>query len=374
MNPDFSIIIPCYNQSNYLMDCLDSVIAQEYNSWEAIVVNDGSTDNTSFLAKEYCNKDSRIQLIEKRNGGLSSARNEGIRQSKGTRFIFLDADDFLYPKALQEISKSIHVTDEITLLQYGYSYITEDKKHVLHSVQPKKYSKLIPSIFSEVPGPCHTICIHRHLIINVGLFDESLKSLEDWDFWIRAAKMGAQQKTIDVPLVYYRYVNNSMSRNAFAMYDAFKTVALRAHQQDERIQLSAPQNINYVFDTKPVLEKALIRMMGVAIMQSKVDEAITLFSQESTRQINTFEPHEFEEMCSYLSFRYWYTPVDIKNVFDVIYPSFNLFFDKIQYTPAQKNKALFFIFKRHLFHRSIMRYGKLIGTLNNFLLRKKQSV
>jgi glycosyltransferase involved in cell wall biosynthesis len=357
-----------------LIDSVDSVINQTYRPIEIIIVDDGSTDETSTIAKEYCNKDSRIQLIEKNNGGLSYARNFGIQSSQGRYFIFLDADDYLFINCLSTIVNHFENTDEHTLIQYGYTYVSENKKKVLHSVLPTKYPAFIPAIFSEVPGPCHTICIHRKLLLAAGNFDESLKSLEDWDFWIRVAKLGAKQKTINAPLVYYRYVNNSMSRNAFAMYDAFKTVVLRAPQQDTRIDVTAPQNKNYEFNPTPVLEKALIRMMGVAIMQSKVDEAIQLFLQESTRQINTFKPYEFETMCSYLSFRYWYTPSDIKNVFHNIYPSFCFFFDKIKYNSIEQRKALFFIFKRHLFHNNVLRYGKIIGAFSNYLLRKKQTI
>ena len=91
MSTQFSIIIPCYNQAHFLSDCLDSLLAQTYRNWEAIVVNDGSTDNTNEVAKSYFIRDNRIKFLEQKNGGLSSARNTGIRNAVGDRFIFLDS-------------------------------------------------------------------------------------------------------------------------------------------------------------------------------------------------------------------------------------------------------------------------------------------
>jgi len=90
-----SIIIPCYNQANYLTYSLASVLEQTYTNWECIIVNDGATDNTKEVAKEWCAKDNRFVYVEKQNGGLSSARNAGINVAKGDYIQFLDADDIL---------------------------------------------------------------------------------------------------------------------------------------------------------------------------------------------------------------------------------------------------------------------------------------
>ena len=285
MNPLFSIIIPCYNQAHFLPDCLESLLQQSFPNWEAIVVNDGSTDTTSEVAKSYQNKDARIKLVEKENGGLSSARNFGIQSAQGNRFIFLDADDYLYPNCLIEISKLVVQDSDQVLIQYGYSYVSEDKMTILHSVLPSQQKSIIPQIFSSVLGPCHSICISKKLCDSIGFFDESLRSVEDWDFWLRAAKAGATQKTIKMPLVYYRYVRNSMSRNAFVMYDAIKKVVLRGPQKDSRIIENSPFNKNYDFDTNPVLQKALIRTLGVSIMQGEIEKSVLLFENESLKTI-----------------------------------------------------------------------------------------
>ena len=370
MNPTFSIIIPCYNQAIYLSDCLNSLIEQSFNEWEAIVVDDGSTDNTKEVATFFSQRDSRIKLAEKNNGGLSSARNAGIKKAIGDRLIFLDADDYLYTCALQEIYIVGKQLDDFTLIQYGYSYITEDKSQLLHTSLPLNRQNLIPDIFYSVPGPCHTICISKKLTNIIGDFDEQLKSLEDWDFWLRAAKAGATKKIISEPLAYYRYVKNSMSRNPFVMFNAFKSVANKAILKDIRINIESIDNRDYNFDNTKVIQEALIRMMGVGIMQNNIDETLELFIKESPKDIAAYEPQEFEIMCSYLTFRYWYGEEDVTMVLEKIKPLFILFFKKAGYKDAFTQRIIFFIFKRHFYYRNIYRYGKFIGSGLNFINRK----
>ena len=88
-----SIIVPCYNYAALFREALDSVLAQTYDDWECIIVNDGSTDDTEEIALQYCQKDERFIYFYKENGGHSSARNYGIKKSKGEYILPLDPDD-----------------------------------------------------------------------------------------------------------------------------------------------------------------------------------------------------------------------------------------------------------------------------------------
>src|SRR4028119_1234933 len=91
-----SVIIPCYNQAYFLGEAIESVLAQSYPHFEIVVVDDGSTDNTSEVAARYPG----VRCIRQENRGLAGARNEGIRHSSGSYLVFLDADDRLLPEAL----------------------------------------------------------------------------------------------------------------------------------------------------------------------------------------------------------------------------------------------------------------------------------
>lgn len=119
----FSIIIPVYNVEPYLRQCLDSVLGQTFGDWEAVCVNDGSTDGSAAILEEYAVRDSRIKVITQVNGGLSAARNTGLRESKGEYVLFLDSDDWLEFNALQLIADSI--TDEDLFCFSGRRFFEE---------------------------------------------------------------------------------------------------------------------------------------------------------------------------------------------------------------------------------------------------------
>lgn len=107
----FSIVIPVYNVEYYLRDCLDSVLHQSFADWEAVCVNDGSTDNSAEILTEYALKDGRIKTITQFNGGLSAARNTGMRAAKGDYILFLDSDDWLEHNTLQTLDENLDGED-----------------------------------------------------------------------------------------------------------------------------------------------------------------------------------------------------------------------------------------------------------------------
>lgn len=99
-NPLISIIIPVYNAEKYLHQCLDSVVAQTYTNWECLLIDDGSKDSSGVICDEYAAKDSRFRVFHKENGGVSSARNLGIKNIKGDWVIFYDSDDYIPENAI----------------------------------------------------------------------------------------------------------------------------------------------------------------------------------------------------------------------------------------------------------------------------------
>lgn len=107
----FSIIIPVYNVEAYLRDCLDSVLNQNFADWEAICVNDGSTDGSADILNEYAARESRMKVIAQPNGGLSAARNAGIKAAEGEYVLFLDSDDWLEENALEVMSANLDGED-----------------------------------------------------------------------------------------------------------------------------------------------------------------------------------------------------------------------------------------------------------------------
>lgn len=116
-NPYFSIIVPVYKVEKYLDQCVQSVLCQSYKEYELILVDDGSIDNSPAMCDEYAKQDNRIKVIHKENGGLSDARNHGLRIAMGEYIIFLDSDDFWCDSSgLQKIRNQIQKTDADILI------------------------------------------------------------------------------------------------------------------------------------------------------------------------------------------------------------------------------------------------------------------
>lgn len=107
----FSIVIPVYNVEKYLKDCLDSVVSQTFSGWEAVCVDDGSTDGSAVILEGYALKDTRFKVITQPNGGLSAARNAGLEEATGDYVLFLDSDDWLESNALQVLSENLDGED-----------------------------------------------------------------------------------------------------------------------------------------------------------------------------------------------------------------------------------------------------------------------
>jgi len=122
-----SFIVPVYNVELYLEECLNSLVNQTYNNIEIIVVNDGSTDSSLLILKKYAEKDRRIVLIDKKNGGLSTARNTGLIYATGEYIFFVDSDDYIPLDSAEKISKTIGNNNNIDIITFSWCYVYSNK-------------------------------------------------------------------------------------------------------------------------------------------------------------------------------------------------------------------------------------------------------
>ena len=125
MSINVSVIIPVYNVEKYLANCLDSVLQQDYEDYEIVVVNDGSTDSCGQILEEYAKNYSKINLVTQKNKGLGGARNTGIDNSKGKYLLFLDSDDSMKQGTLSGLYKEI-TENQVDIVWFGMDYIGED--------------------------------------------------------------------------------------------------------------------------------------------------------------------------------------------------------------------------------------------------------
>lgn len=230
-----SVIVPCYNQGVFLDDCLTSIYNQTYSDWECIVVNDGSTDNTVEVAKNWVNKDARFRVISKTNGGLSSARNAGLEACHGNFIQFLDSDDVIdYKKFEIQISNVIQDNVDIDVADFIlFDAINLRYKNQYLSPFPlsnRYLDELIIHWENKLSIPCHCVLFNKKLITDINLrFDETLPNHEDWVFWVKLFYQASSIGTTRIPLAIYRNHGNNMSLDIAAMNAGF----LQAAQQLE---------------------------------------------------------------------------------------------------------------------------------------------
>ncbi len=339
----FSIIIPCYNHGIFLTDAINSLISQSYNYWEAIIVNDGSTDNTIEISNYWCKKDSRIKLVSVSNNGLSSARNTGIEFSTGEYIALLDADDKYKFNHLESLLNVFQTGSDIAFT--GYSYFS-DSSVINHSVRLNKSMDFQKILDGNIVPPV-AVAFKKNIFDISGGFDTSLKSAEDWDLWIRCYKIGFCLGISEESSAFYRISANSMSRQFLTMYEALKNVSLQAYAIDSRISIEYPLNKSLTYQNLESIKKNLLLCIGVAILQNKNSIAIDLFRHEMFTYKLTFISTDFKYLCSYLSFRYHVSKEDLKWVFETLYPRFLTFFKELSMPGLDINKTMKEVFSVH---------------------------
>ena len=183
--PLVSVIIPCYNQGYFLADAIKSVLAQSYAHFEIVVVDDGSTDNTSEVAASYPG----VRCVRQDNQGLAPARNTGLRQSRGEYVVFLDADDRLLPDALEVGLAACEAHPDCALVA-GYYRLSGVEGGLLeelpqYPVTGHHYAELLRRNFIRVPA---TVMYRRAVFASIGDFDSAVSPCADYDIYLRIAR------------------------------------------------------------------------------------------------------------------------------------------------------------------------------------------
>jgi O-antigen biosynthesis protein len=223
--PAVSVIIPCYGQAHFLSEAVESVVAQTYGEWECLIVNDGSPDDTSDVARrliaQYPHRS--IRLIEKRNGGLGDARNAGIRSAQGRYILPLDADDRLHPDYLTETVDILDRRPDIAIV-----YVDEQNfGETTHT-----HRKGVVSLSNLLHGNVHDYCsLYRRTVWETvkGYSPAMYIGAEDWNFWLAAAKSGFQSYHLEKPLFLYRNRAGTMVAQVHANLTVVKAHVVLHH-------------------------------------------------------------------------------------------------------------------------------------------------
>lgn len=198
-----SIIVPCFNQAEYLDDCLQSVIDQTYNEWECIIIDDGSSDNTSEIVKNWIKKDSRFRYYHKNNTGVADTRNFGVSLSRGEWLLPLDGDDKIGNEYLERAS--CHFLDGYEIIYCKAIYFGE--KNGEWYLPDFSFERLLNDnmIFN-------CAFFKKEAFIKIEGYDKNLiYGIEDWEFWINLLKNSTFKKVMRLEYIgfYYRIKNHS---------------------------------------------------------------------------------------------------------------------------------------------------------------------
>jgi len=229
--PYFSIIIPCYNVEPYVEESIKSVSEQTFDDWEAIIVNDGSTDNTEKIISEFAKKDKRIKYFSKCNEGIGSTRNFAIKKACGKYIAFLDADDLWMPDYLESQNEFLKGINHNYYFIYTNAFIILENK--------KTSLKYYPNVINFQPTLNKSVSLKdlirrniifsmiifpRQMFFDAGGFDSDLRAGEDYDFWLRAIYKG--YKAVFNPMIkaYYRIRKNSLSNDREKLLEAHSII------------------------------------------------------------------------------------------------------------------------------------------------------
>lgn len=195
--PLVTVIIPVYNMADYLQETLSSVAAADYPSLEVVIVDDGSTDCSGDIAKQFCGQDGRFHYYRQDNAGVSAARNHALRLARGEYILPVDADDLIHPAYISEAVEILQQEPQVKVVYARAEFFGE-----------KQGEWKLP-VFS-----LHRLAMHNQIYVSAvyrredalrfGGYCQQLSGREDWDFWLSMLKHGGEVRQLDQVRLYYR--------------------------------------------------------------------------------------------------------------------------------------------------------------------------
>jgi glycosyltransferase involved in cell wall biosynthesis len=224
--PKVSIIVPCYNQAQYLDEALQSLYDQTFGDWECIIVNDGSPDHTEEVARKWEAKDPRFVYLYKKNGGVSSARNLGIHNANSPYILTLDADDKYEATFIEKALPVLLNNQEIGIVSSWGRYFTDEKQLQVYRLSGKTVAD-----FLFTNAAVGTSLFRKECWEQAGGYDEDpINGYEDWEFYIGVCKLGWKVHIIEEPLFFYRQRIDSRSSGMSVIDIETKKYIYRKHK------------------------------------------------------------------------------------------------------------------------------------------------
>lgn len=209
--PRISVIMSVYNSQDYLEIAIDSILSQTYTDFEFIIVNDGSTDNSSLILENFARIDSRIRIINKENEGLTKALNIAIQTSRGEFIARFDSDDISISSRLEKQVDFLEKHPKYDMIASS-AYFIDKYGNIYNRTIPVISSKLLNKQLRYINPIIHpSVMLRRSVLERVGLYNENIKQYcEDYNLWLRISEFG-KIKVLFEPLIMFRMHSFNMS-------------------------------------------------------------------------------------------------------------------------------------------------------------------
>lgn len=291
--PFFSIIIPVYNVAPYLRECLDSVLAQIFTDWEAVCIDDGSTDGGGTILDEYAAGDVRFKVIHQKNSGVSAARNVALDIATGEWVCFVDADDIINIDWLVNVAKGIAHNPSASWIAAGHTAWFSDERPVKKIVYAPQLTRCVrlSDARNEVwryAGAAGILAVHFFKKAAVGdkRFNTKIKIKEDTLFVLSVALGMEEGEFVELPIdgYLYRQYNNSASRHGAgtdsvcAFQDELNRLWLKFPSERKYFTLLAYKNVNLWLNKGEHPQRRDIEMVRSALKKACSIGALSIFT------------------------------------------------------------------------------------------------
>lgn len=273
----FSIIVPVYNSESYINECIKSIIDSNYLNWELLLIDDGSTDKSGTICDEWSQRDSRIKVFHKVNGGVSSARNLGIEKAKGYWLIFVDSDDFISPDFMNRILEKTSCGDaDLVFNDFNIIYSNKRELFRTYSWNANKEESFRNYLVHSWPRVAWG-AVKKDLITKNNIrYPENLTAFEDFHFMCRCILCSHKVIKISEPLYNYRRTNVSSITNTL-------TISRKKHDElwvyEDLFRLFKSIN-KYEYYAPSIYWRLLAGKQSWVLDLSKHDEFMSFFPEK----------------------------------------------------------------------------------------------
>ncbi len=284
-SPFFSIVIPLYNKEEYIARAIQSVAKQSFQNFEVLIVNDGSTDKSVESAKQHI--DARFRIIEKENGGVSSARNLGINEAKSKYIVFLDADDTWETNLLEIIVSLIEKFPEAALFATGYNILNAyseliETRNVVSADGNEIF--LLTNYFFEAytgkpPVNSSSVCVKKEVLEQIGGFATGIWFGEDLAIWSQVALKEKIALSSKICSNYYQFGTSNNTNEKFVDY--------KYHFDFSSLQDIEGVNKNIIVDVSKFVEIYTLRQVALAIRNNDIVAARILLKRVKPNYFKT---------------------------------------------------------------------------------------